>query len=178
MRISFALIAGAMLVVCGCDSTPRAANSSTTTTTTNRPSYDTTAAKTTASDGDTSAATSTKTTTITSSTDKPGTAGPSTAEPDNTAVNERDRSSASKTPIDQDENQPDINLTAEIRKAVLARDNMSLNARNVKIITSKGKVTLRGPVNSDDEKKAIDSIAKDLAGKDNVTNEIEVKSEK
>lgn len=178
MRISFALIAGALLVVCGCDSTQTAKTPASSPTVANRPSYDNTAARTTASDGDTSATSTTKTTTITSSTDKPGTAGPSTVEPDNTAVNERDRSRATKTPLDQDESQPDIKLTADIRKAVLARENMSINARNVKIITSKGKVTLRGPVNSDEEKKAIDAIAKDLAGKDNVTNEIEVKSEK
>src|SRR5204862_8255578 len=34
---------------------------------------------------------------------------------DNTAVNERDRASANKTPIDQNENQADIDITANIR---------------------------------------------------------------
>jgi len=99
-------------------------------------------------------------------------------EPDNTAVNERDRNRETKTPIDQNENQRDVNITADIRKAVLAEKDMSINARNVKIITADGKVTLRGPVNSDQEKEVIDDIARRLAGKDNVTNEIEVKAQK
>jgi hypothetical protein len=34
----------------------------------------------------------------------------------NSAVNARDRDSSSKTPIDQNENQKDINVTADIRK--------------------------------------------------------------
>ena len=51
---------------------------------------------------------------------------------------------------------------------------MSVNARNVKIITADGKVTLRGPVNTQEEKDAIDGIAKNVAGKDNVDNQIEV----
>ena len=61
------------------------------------------------------------------------------------------------------------------RKAVVAHENMSINGQNVKIITADGKVTLRGPVNSEDEKKVIDDIAKNVAGKDNVTNAIDVK---
>jgi len=178
MRTTFAFVAGALLLLAGCDPTQRTASTSPPATTTARPSYDSTAARTAASDGDTSATTTSKTTTVTSSTDKSGTAGPSTAEPDNTAVNERDATGATKTPIDQNENQRDVNLTAEIRKKVLAQENMSINARNVKIITADGKVTLRGPVNSDAEKKTIDDIARELAGKDNVTNEIDVKAEK
>jgi hyperosmotically inducible periplasmic protein len=179
MRVSFAIVAGALLLLCGCESTqPAAKNSSSGPTTVNRPSYDGTAARTAASDGDTSATTSSSSTTVTSSTDKSGTAGPSPAEPDNTAVNERDASGLTKTPIDQNENQRDINITAEIRKAVLARENMSLNARNVKIITADGKVTLRGPVDSAEEKEVIEGLAKTHAGQDNVTSELEVKADK
>src|SRR5262245_43379581 len=66
---------------------------------------------------------------------------------DNTGVNERDRSAATKTPIDQKENQRDIDLTANIRKRVVD-SKLSVNAQNVKIITQDGKVTLRGPVRS------------------------------
>lgn len=176
---TFSLVASALLVMCGCDATQRTTSTpSSSPTTVARPSYDSTAAKTAASDGDTSATTSSSTTTVTSSTDKPGTAGPSPAAPDNTAVNERDASGATKTPIDQNENQRDINITTEIRKAVLAKENMSLNARNVKIITADGKTTLRGPVNSEEEKQVIEGIAKVHAGNDNVTNEIEVKADK
>src|SRR4026208_2210308 len=60
---------------------------------------------------------------------------------DNTVVNERDRSNVVKTPIDQNENQKDIDVTANIRKRVVDT-KMSVNAQNIKIITQDGKVTL------------------------------------
>jgi len=96
------------------------------------------------------------------------------AAPDNTGVNKRDRHTAAKTPIDQNENKPDVDRTADIRKRVLNRENMSVNARNVKIITADGKVTLRGPVDSQEEKDIIEGIAQEVAGKENVDNQIEV----
>lgn len=98
---------------------------------------------------------------------------PSNTSPTNSGINERDRDSSAKTPIDQNENQQDINITAEIRKQVVATE-MSTNAHNVKIITQDGKVTLRGPVDSEDEKSRIEKIAQDVAGKENVDNQIEV----
>lgn len=94
--------------------------------------------------------------------------------PDNTAVNERDRDSASKTPIDQDETTADVNRTAEIRQRVVAAKDFSIDAQNIKIITAKGKVTLKGPVKTADEKDRILAIAHDVAGAENVTDEIEV----
>jgi osmotically-inducible protein OsmY len=97
-----------------------------------------------------------------------------TLEPDNTARNERDAEGNTKTPIDQDENQADVTTTAEIRKMITGDSNMSINARNVKIVTSQGKVTLRGPVDSEAEKTAIEKFARDVAGENNVTSEIEV----
>jgi osmotically-inducible protein OsmY len=51
---------------------------------------------------------------------------------------------------------------------------MSINARNIKIVTSQGKVTLRGPVASAAEKDAIDKMARDVAGSDNVDNQLEI----
>jgi hyperosmotically inducible periplasmic protein len=93
--------------------------------------------------------------------------------PTNSGVNVRDRDSSAKTPIDQNENQKDINITADIRKQVVATE-MSTNAHNVKIITQDGKVTLRGPVDSEDEKSRIEKIAQDVAGKEHVDNQIEV----
>ena len=96
------------------------------------------------------------------------------AAPDNTAVNQRDRHTAAKTPIDQDENKRDIQITADIRKAIVAADGMSVDARNCKIITSGAKVTLRGPVASADEKKQVEKIASEVAGDGNVVSELEV----
>ena len=97
-----------------------------------------------------------------------------TSEPDNTAVNQRDRDPGAKTPLNQKENQQDITLTADIRKQIVAHQDMSVNARNVKIITADGKVTLRGPVDSTSERDVIEKIARDVAGKDNVDNQLEV----
>jgi hyperosmotically inducible periplasmic protein len=95
---------------------------------------------------------------------------------DNTAFNQRDEHTVLKTPIDQNENQADINITADIRRRVVNTEGMSINARNVKIITQDGKVTLRGPVKSMDEREKIGQIAMEVAGKDNVNNMIEVEA--
>ncbi|MGI8977999.1 MAG: BON domain-containing protein [Pirellulaceae bacterium] len=174
MRFSLPLAVAALLALAGCDTTNRTTTKpSTSPTTVARPSYDSAASSSPAGDGDTRPSSLAP-----ASTDKPGAVGPSAAEPDNTAVNERDRDPNVKTPIDQNENQRDINITAEIRKGVVAHDGMSINGQNVKIITADGKVTLRGPVNSDDEKTTIENIANNVAGKENVTNQIEVKTDK
>ena len=97
------------------------------------------------------------------------------AAPDNTKVNERDRSSAAQTPLDQRENESDLKITQQIRQAVMADDSLSFTAKNVKIITAGGKVTLRGPVKSDAERSAIEAAARKVAGATQVDNQIEVK---
>jgi osmotically-inducible protein OsmY len=91
----------------------------------------------------------------------------------NTGVNVRDRDSTAKTPIDQNENQPDIDRTANIRKRIVDR-KLSVEATNVKVITQDGKVTLRGPVPTAEEKEAIEQIATDIAGAENVDSQLEV----
>jgi hyperosmotically inducible periplasmic protein len=103
----------------------------------------------------------------------PTAADTTAAKRDNTEVNVRDRSEAAKTPFDQNENKADIEITANIRKRVVDT-KMSVNAQNVKIITQDGKVTLRGPVKSEDEKMQIDKIAHEVAGPANVDNQLEV----
>ena len=99
-----------------------------------------------------------------------------TVDRDNTAVNERDQLENVKTPIDQNENQEDVDITANIRKQVVDTE-MSVNAQNVKIITQDGKVTLRGPVKSDEEKQKIEAIATSVAGADKVDSQIEVEQQ-
>ncbi len=98
-----------------------------------------------------------------------------TTEPDNTARNVRDRGGRALTPLDQGNSKADVNTTARIRKEILAGKDMSVNARNVKIITNKGQVTLRGPVNTAEEKRLIGEIANRIAHSDNVDNQLEVK---
>lgn len=91
----------------------------------------------------------------------------------NSGVNVRDRDDATKTPFDQNENKEDIRITADIRSKVVDT-NMSVDAQNVKIITQDGMVTLRGPVQTEQEKQNIERIAKDVAGADKVDSQLEV----
>jgi len=93
---------------------------------------------------------------------------------DNTKVNERDRNKEALTPIDQSESAPDLKITQEIRKAVMADGSLSFTAKNVKIITSNGKVTLRGPVKSASERAAIEAAARKVAGAGKVDNQLEI----
>jgi osmotically-inducible protein OsmY len=96
---------------------------------------------------------------------------------DNTGINRRDEDNASPTVMDQGNSRADIGISANIRKQVVAStNNFSTDAKNVKIITQNGKVTLRGPVASDAEKAQIESIAKEVAGNQNVEDDLEVKS--
>ncbi len=93
---------------------------------------------------------------------------------DNTARNERDRSGVSLTAQDQSESEPDRELLQRIRKAVIADDSLSFDAKNVKIITRDGLVTLRGAVANAREKASIEKVARDAAGTKRVTNQLEV----
>ena len=70
-------------------------------------------------------------------------ATPSQTAPDNTGRNVRDRGGETMTPGDQSNEKADLNLTQEIRKAIMADDSLSMNAKNVKIITANGVVTLQ-----------------------------------
>jgi sporulation protein YlmC with PRC-barrel domain len=96
------------------------------------------------------------------------------AQPDNTARNVRDRGDRTLTPLDQGNSVADRDTTAQIRKEILAGKGMSVNARNVKIITIDGQVTLRGPVNTAEEKRRIGAIADKVAKSGNVDNQLEV----
>ena len=96
-------------------------------------------------------------------------------EPDNTRRNERDDAPGNLTALDQSNETSDIDITQAIRKKVVADDALSFNAKNVKIITVSGKVTLRGPVASAQESTAIEQSARAVPGVVQVDNQIEVK---
>lgn len=96
--------------------------------------------------------------------------------PDNSAVNARDRNDQTKTAGDQSENEADRTISQNIRQALTADDSLSTNGKNAKIITVDGKVTLRGPVKSDQEKAAIAAKAQQVAGVKNVDNQLEIAS--
>src|SRR5215510_1261126 len=94
--------------------------------------------------------------------------------PDNTKTNQRDRDKAAATADKQKMSPEDRELTRKIRAAVTADKSLSTYAHNVKIITRDGKVTLKGPVRSNEEKSAVLSKATELAGEGNITDEMDV----
>src|ERR1700684_3491168 len=96
---------------------------------------------------------------------------------DNTSINQRDRGNETLTPIDQSNKPSDLKLTREIRRAIVKDNDLSIDAKNIKIITIDGAVTLRGPVKTEQEKADIAAKAAQLAGDSNVHNQLEVAGE-
>jgi osmotically-inducible protein OsmY len=94
---------------------------------------------------------------------------------DNTKVNQRDRNANEPTADQQKSNVSDRDLTKQIRQAIVNDKSISTYGHNVKVITQNGMVTLKGPVRSEDEKKAIMAKASEVAGADKVTDEMDVK---
>ena|SRR5882757_6900435 len=101
-------------------------------------------------------------------------AGNEKAKPDNTATNQRDRSGETKTSGDQSNSPADLKTTQAIRQALMKDGELSTTAKNIKVITAKGHVTLRGPVKSAQEKAKIDQLAKSAAGAAKIENQLEV----
>jgi hyperosmotically inducible protein len=97
-----------------------------------------------------------------------------TVEADNTGRNVRDRSDVTKTPTDQAENEADRAITQSIRQNIASDSSLSTNAKNVKIITVDGAVTLRGPVKSEKEKADIVARAQQIAGVKRVDDQLEI----
>jgi hyperosmotically inducible protein len=93
---------------------------------------------------------------------------------DNTKVNKRDRASGAVTADQQSNSSSDMKITQRIRRDVMNDDNFSTYAKNIKIITVDGKVTLKGPVRSAQEQTTIMRYANQAAGATNVTNETSV----
>ena len=96
------------------------------------------------------------------------------ADADDTRKNVRDREPAAVTPFDQKENEVDRTITQTIRQGVVGAEGFSLDARNVKIITADGVVTLRGPVDNDQERMKIVEIAKKVEGVKRVDDQLEI----
>jgi hyperosmotically inducible protein len=95
-------------------------------------------------------------------------------EPDNTKTNQRDRDKNSVTADQQKMNPADRETTKKIRAAIHDDKSLSTYASNIKVITRDGKVTLKGPVRTEEEKNSIAAKAAAVAGDGSVTNEIEV----
>jgi len=94
---------------------------------------------------------------------------------DNTTRNARDRDERQLTPLDQGNSDADIAISRRIRKELMDDKTLSTTARNIKIITVNGYVTLRGPVETDAEKSTIEEVARRVAQPAKVDNQLEVK---
>ena len=99
---------------------------------------------------------------------------PQTKPPDNTQQNQRDRAAASPTADNAKNNLSDRDAMQKIRKSLIDDKSLSTYAHNVKVIAQNGRVTLKGPVRSEDEKRTVEQRAGDVVGADNVTSEITV----
>ena len=96
--------------------------------------------------------------------------------PDNTKFNQRDRNPDEVTADQQKMNKSDRDLTRDIRRSIMSDKSLSTYAHNVKIISQNGTVTLKGPVRSDDEKRAVVAKAVAVTGSvDKLTGEVSVK---
>ena len=92
-------------------------------------------------------------------------------EPDNSGQNKVQ----SQTADDHTSPKSDRLLTANVRKAIVGDKGLSTYAHNVKIITRGGRVTLKGPVKSEDEKKQVETDAASAVSAGNISNELTVK---
>jgi hyperosmotically inducible protein len=91
------------------------------------------------------------------------------------ADNTKNNKDQTRPTADQQKLNPeDRAITQKIRKAIHQDKSLSTYAHNIKIITQDGKVTLRGPVQSGDEKSNLEAKAVAVAGQENVTNQLEV----
>ncbi len=93
---------------------------------------------------------------------------------DNVGKNEQDRLGETKTSGDQSNSPEDIKTTAAIRRSILGDSALTTTAKNIKIITANGTVTLRGPVSSAAEKGKIAQLAAAVVGSERVVNQLEI----
>jgi hyperosmotically inducible periplasmic protein len=96
---------------------------------------------------------------------------PSSPAPDNSARNKAQANTADN----QKDNTSDREITRKIRRSITSEKSLSTYAHNVKIITQGGQVTLKGPVQDDNEKQTIASKAAEVVGTDKVNNQLTVK---
>src|SRR5207245_10132146 len=105
-------------------------------------------------------------------------AGNEKTKPDNTATNERDRSGETKTSGDQSNSSADLKITQAIRQALMKDREFSMTAKNIKVITANGHVTLRAPVKNAQEKAKLDKLARSAAGGAEIDDQLDVKGSK
>ena len=95
----------------------------------------------------------------------------STQAPDNSAQNKNHVETADNQASSKDDRQ----ITAKVRKVIVSDKDLSTYAHNVKVITVHGEVTLKGPVQTEDEKQKIASLASTVVSADKIVNDLTVK---
>jgi len=103
--------------------------------------------------------------------------GQTSTRADNTNINERDKSGATKTPQDQSNSAADREQLAAVRRAIIDNKSLSTMAHNVKILVEGGTVTLRGPVKSEQEKAKVEALVKQVKGITKTDNQLDVKTD-
>ena len=99
---------------------------------------------------------------------------PANTQADNTAQNKVDQHGTMPEPMDQGTSETDMTITTVLRKAITSDETLSMNAKNVKIVTRDGVVTLRGPVETNAERAAIEAAANAVSGVRRVDSYLEV----
>jgi osmotically-inducible protein OsmY len=97
---------------------------------------------------------------------------------DNTRTNVRDRNPNEPTADSQRTNMSDRDITRQIRQSLAKDNSLSSYAHNVKVVTQNGQVTLKGPVRSEEEKRAVEEKAAAVAGQDKVNSELDIKEKR
>jgi len=91
---------------------------------------------------------------------------------DNTQTNKTE--SAKTTADQQKQNRADVETTQKIRQSLTKDKALSTYAKNIKVVTQNGNVTLSGPVRSDEEKVSVEKKATDVAGAGHVKSELQI----
>lgn len=97
----------------------------------------------------------------------------STTKPDNSAQNKNHQDlNADK----QSNSKADREMTASVRKAIIADKDLSTYAHNVKIMVRGNTVTLKGPVKSEEEKQKVKADVLSAAAQAQVVDQLTVKN--
>jgi osmotically-inducible protein OsmY len=85
-----------------------------------------------------------------------------------------ERAGKELSPLDQGQGEGDLAISKRLRQGLMQHEALSIDAKNVKIITQGGRVTLRGAVKNAKERVDIERLALKTAGNGNVDSQLEV----
>ncbi|MBC7538466.1 MAG: BON domain-containing protein [Bacteriovorax sp.] len=90
-------------------------------------------------------------------------------EKDNTALNRNQELTAQ---TQSRGTRSDVEVTRLLRKRIMADDQLSTNAHNIKIITLKNSIILKGPVANLEEKTKIENFARSMNATKKIDNQL------